>query len=118
MLRKTGLTAASLLVLIGAVSVSSTASADPTCANVFDSGLVVHGQHIIANYVLGNPDLGDVAWPPKGAVKAKGGAAVPGGPGPAFHFVLGLPPGASFCVAQAKSQNAADNNNAVKDDLP
>ena len=115
MLRKTGLTAASLLVLIGAAAFSSTASADPTCSNI---GLVTHGQHIIANYVLGNPVLGDVAWPPKGAVKAKGGAAVPGGPGPAFHFVLGLPPGASFCVAQANSQNAADNNNAVKDDIP
>jgi len=115
MLKKTGLTVASLLVLIGAVSVSSTASADPTCSNI---GLVTHGQHIIANYVLGNPDLGDVAWPPKGAVKAKGGAALPGGPGPAFHFVLGIAPGASFCVAQAQSQNAADNNNAVKNDLP
>jgi hypothetical protein len=24
--------------------------------------------------------------------------ALPGGPGPAYHFLVGAPPGASFCV--------------------
>lgn len=115
MLRKTGLTAASLLVLIGAASFSSTASAGPTCSNF---GLVVHGQHIIANYVLGLEEFGGIAWPPKGGAKAKGGAAVPGGPGPGFHFGNGFRPGASFCVDQAQSTNAVENNNAVKEDMP
>ena len=45
-------------------------------------------------------------WPPAGqvgaAVKANGGADVPGGPGPGFHFgIPGLAPGASFCNEQA-----------------
>jgi hypothetical protein len=31
-------------------------------------------------------------------VGKQGGAALPGGPGPAYHFQVGAPPGASFCV--------------------
>jgi hypothetical protein len=81
---------------------------DPTCADAFGSGIVVHGQHIVGDYVTGLGGIfGDgLQWPPAGqvgeAVKANGGAAMPGGPGPGFHFgIPGLPPGASFCNEQA-----------------
>ena len=112
-LKKIGLVTAGLLVTAGTMSVSATANAEPTCA---DFGIVVHGQHIVANYVMGVVDFGAIEWPPQGGVKAQGGAAVPGGPGPGFHFPNGFPPGASFCVAQAQSANAVENNNAVKDE--
>lgn len=86
----------------------ATAHGDPTCADALASGIVVHGQHIVGDYVTGLGGIfGDgLQWPPAGqvgeAVKANGGAAMPGGPGPGFHFgIPGLPPGASFCNEQA-----------------
>jgi hypothetical protein len=80
---------------------------EPTCADVFGSGIEVHGQHVVGDYVT---DLGavlgnDLQWPPKGQVGenigGNGGAVNPGGAGPGLHFLLGLAPGASFCVEQA-----------------
>ena len=71
---------------------------------VADLGIVgdVHGDHVVGDYVTG---VGNAAlsWPPAGEVNARGGAAVPGGPGPGFHFEHGFAPGASFCNSQAKS---------------
>ena len=98
---------ATLVALAAAVFASPAfAQGDPTCSEL---GIAVHGQHIVGDYVTG---LGAVFppheldfWPPAGvvgaAVKENGGAAIPGGPGPGFHFGEGLPPGASFCVEQA-----------------
>jgi hypothetical protein len=86
----------------------ASAQGEPTCSGVLGSDIVVHGQHIVGDYVTG---LGaifpphELDWPPAGqvgeAVKENGGAVLPGGPGPNFHFVEGLPPGASFCLEQA-----------------
>jgi hypothetical protein len=79
--------------------IASSASADtPTCSDTL--GITVHGQHIVGDYVagIGHETLG---WPPDGAVIAEAvsgvGVAVPGGPGPGFHFPNGFAPGASFC---------------------
>lgn len=85
----------------------ASAHGDATCSGVFGTELVVHGQHVVGDYVTGTGGLsGTLAWPPAGqvgaVVKANGGAAVPGGPGPGFHFTIpGLAPGASFCNEQA-----------------
>ncbi|MGH2454780.1 MAG: hypothetical protein ACRDHD_00765 [Candidatus Limnocylindria bacterium] len=90
---------AALLASALTISVASVASAhdESTCSNLFG---YPHGYHIVADYVtgLGSEFLGGagIAWPPR-EVNASGGAALPGGPGPAFHFVLGVAPGASFC---------------------
>lgn len=95
-------------VVGGAVAVSLTAiisgateaGASPTCSSTLVSE--VHGQHVVGDYVVGN----GTAWPPAGNVgQAVGGsgAAVPGGPGPGFHFPNGFAPGASFCLEQSKS---------------
>lgn len=96
-----------------AAAATPTNAGSPTCANVLGSGILVHGQHIVGDYVTGVgavlnldgvPD-NNLTWPPAGqvgqVVSANGGAFLPGGPGPAFHFIEGLPPGASFCLAQA-----------------
>ena len=81
---------------------------EPTCEDALGSGIAVHGQHIVGDYVTGLGGIfGDgLQWPPAGrvgaTVSANGGAAMPGGPGPGFHFgIPGLPPGASFCNPQA-----------------
>jgi hypothetical protein len=47
-----------------------------------------------------------IDWPPAGGivgqtVSANGGAKVPGGPGPGFHFPNGFAPGASFCTGSS-----------------
>jgi hypothetical protein len=98
------------LTALAAAMLAGPASAhdDPTCFDALGSGIVVHGQHIVGDYVTGLGGIfGDgLQWPPAGqvgaAVSANGGAAMPGGPGPGFHFgIPGLPPGASFCNAQA-----------------
>lgn len=73
--------------------------ADPTCSDTM--GITVHGQHIVGDYVTGTGS-GDLSWPPSDEnigqiVSDNGGAAVPGGPGPGFHFPNGIAPGASFC---------------------
>jgi hypothetical protein len=87
------------LATIGAASAHDTA----TCDNLFGE---VHGYHILADYVTGigselleGPGLD---WPPT-EYNAAGGAALPGGPGPAFHFVNEVAPGASFCTGGAQS---------------
>ena len=84
------------------------AAAQPTCS---DAGLdiEVHGQHVVRDYVVGeNEGESELeAWPPSGGAVGNAvageGAALPGGPGPAFHFANDVPPGASFCNEQAQS---------------
>jgi hypothetical protein len=83
----------------------SAGAADPTCSTTL--GIAVHGQHIVHDYVTGLGS-GTTTWPPGGGVVgettgANGGAMVPGGPGPGFHFQHGFAPGASFCLLQSKS---------------
>jgi hypothetical protein len=87
---------------------TATAHDSATCSGALGSGIVVHGQHIVGDYVTGLGGIfGDgLQWPPAGqvgaAVKQNGGALIPGGPGPGFHFTIdGLAPGASFCNEQA-----------------
>lgn len=84
-------------LLLSAIPVA--AAQDPTCSGIVGD---VHGHHVVGDYVTG---VGNAAlsWPPAGAVNASGGAAVPGGPGPGFHFEHGFAPGASFCISQANS---------------
>jgi hypothetical protein len=95
------------IVLGGAVAVAvlpaGAALAAPTCSTTL--GIAVHGQHIVGDYVsgIGRDTIG---WPPDGQVGdaiAGDGAAVPGGPGPGFHFIEGFAPGASFCLSQSSS---------------
>jgi hypothetical protein len=90
-------------VLLGSaltISVTGIAAAhdESTCDNLFG---FPHGYHVVADYVtgIGSEFLGGpgIDWPPTD-VNAAGGAAMPGGPGPAFHFVNGVAPGASFCT--------------------
>ena len=61
-------------------------------------------QHIVGDYVMGGGHGigGGEEWPFSHGmvgqmVSQNGGAAVPGGPGPGFHFPNGFAPGASFC---------------------
>ena len=71
---------------------------DPTCADLGFLDIEVHGEHIVRDYVTGG-DLEE--WPPssmRDIMRDNGGAVVPGGPGPGFHFPNGVPPGASFCT--------------------
>jgi hypothetical protein len=68
-----------------------TASAAPTCST--ELGIAHHGIHITHDYVVGAD----------GAGPGHEGAAIPGGPGPGFHFPNGFAPGASFCNDQARS---------------
>jgi hypothetical protein len=101
---KTGvslMTAAAFTMLAAATASNAQppASADPTCSDTL--GIVVHGQHVVGDYVTGTGS-GDLDWPPSGGdigatVSDNGGAAIPGGPGPGFHFPNGFAPGASFC---------------------
>ena len=84
---------------------ATTSAAAPTCSDSTIIDVEVHGQHIIGDYLTG---LGHKAleWPPAGQVGAaigSDGPAVVGGPGPGFHFLRGIAPGASFCVLQASS---------------
>jgi hypothetical protein len=71
----------------------------PTCSSTL--GIAVHGQHVVGDYVtgIGHDALG---WPPEGSevgsAVAGSGATTAGGPGPGFHFLNEVPPGASFCV--------------------
>jgi hypothetical protein len=94
------------LSLVGWLSIgtSGVASAGPTCSDSELIDVQVHGEHIVGDYVTG-VGHGTLDWPPAGQVGETvggGGAAIPGGPGPGFHFTIeGLPPGASFCNEQA-----------------
>lgn len=100
-------TAATIAAALALPAASGSAHEGPTCEDVFGSGIEVHGQHVVGDYVT---DLGavlgtDLEWPPKGEVGenigGNGGAVNPGGAGPGLHFQLGLAPGASFCVDTA-----------------
>jgi len=110
-------TAAFAAASIGLPASAAMAQGTPTCSGVFGSDLQVHGQHVIGDYVTGLGGIGGgLDWPPSGLVGAtiggNGGAVVPGGPGPGFHFTIdGLAPGASFCVDQAHPNgfNTPDN---------
>ncbi|WP_338468396.1 hypothetical protein RXV95_07570 [Novosphingobium sp. ZN18A2] len=89
---------------LAALALAGTASAQtagtPTCSDVDGLYVDVHGQHVIRDYVAGGT-LTDPSWPPSdvgSTVSDNGGAAVPGGPGPGFHFLYEVPPGASFCT--------------------
>lgn len=72
---------------------------EPTCSGIVGE---VHGHHIVGDYVTG-VGHDNLEWPPAGQVNASGGAVVPGGPGPGFHFPNGFAPGASFCNSQSQS---------------
>lgn len=95
--------AIALLILTSAAAgpvAAQVTDTSPTCAD--ELGIAVHGQHVIGDYVTGvsHEELG---WPPDGAdvgstVSANGGVTVQGGPGPGFHFLYGIAPGASFCT--------------------
>ena len=70
------------------------AAGKPTCGGVVG---MVHGHHVVADYVDGEGH--DVmTWPPAGQVDAAGGAAHPGAPGAHGHMLVGIAPGASFCT--------------------
>jgi hypothetical protein len=91
---------------VGIAPAAPIAGAEPTCQGYKD--VANHGEHVITDYVLGAVvDQDELAgWPPTGIGEDVGdgrGAAVPGGPGPGWHFTVGAPPGASFCVPQAHS---------------
>ena len=100
--RMIAVTAIATVMLTGAVL---PAAAQPTCSDVEGLDIEVHGQHVVRDYVVGDHDF--QAWPPSGEdvghAVAGNGSAVPGGPGPTFHFANDIPPGASFCNEQAQS---------------
>ena len=84
---------------------AASAGASPTCSGTL--GIAVHGQHIVGDYVTGVGHGDELGWPPSGGIVgasvAGSGAAVPGGPGPGFHFPNGFSPGASFCLDQSQA---------------
>ena len=82
------------------------AAHDANCSGSI--GSETHGQHVLGLYVVGG-SLNLATWPPSGGVGqwiAGAGAALPGGPGPAFHMANGFAPGASFCNVQSNSPGA------------
>lgn len=99
-IRNFALSCAGALIITGsAASAASPGNGEPTCSDTL--GIDVHGQHVVGDYVLGI-DHEDMEWPPNDVsvgetVSSNGGAAIPGGPGPGFHFEFGFAPGASFC---------------------
>lgn len=64
-----------------------------TCSDVDFLGIVVHGHHVVRDYVAGEA----FEWPPAGQVSGAGGAETPGGAGRG-HLGAGIAPGASFCT--------------------
>ncbi len=98
---RSGIRAAVVAAAISTLlTISLAAQAAPTkatCSDVGFLGIVVHGHHVVRDYVVGD-HTHSMTWPPAGQVHARGGAAVPGGPGPGFHFPNGIAPGASFCT--------------------
>lgn len=93
------ISAALVFALGGAANALPPDNASPTCSDTL--GIAVHGQHIVGDYVTGI-GMANLDWPPSDQnigqlVSENGGAAVPGGPGPGFHFPNGIAPGASFC---------------------
>jgi len=93
------------LAIMSLANARGAAAAEPTCSTTL--GIAVHGQHVVGDYVtgIGHAELG---WPPSGGVVGEansenGGATLPGGPGPGFHFPNGFAPGASFCLLQSNA---------------
>lgn len=111
MQRQFTIEAANILRWCGAAALTLTAGlamAGPDGPACSELGLATHGEHIIGDYVTGIGGVGGaMGWPPNGqvgqAVRNNGGALVPGGPGPGFHFPNGFAPGASasFCNSNA-----------------
>ncbi len=104
---KTYLTRVALAVAVSTAAVAMAAgpsAASPTCSNTL--GITTHGQHVVGDYVTGTGHDA-LGWPPSGQevgpAVAGLGAAIPGGPGPGFHFPNGFAPGASFCLDQSQS---------------
>jgi hypothetical protein len=96
-MRRLILAAAAVAALLGA-GAAPVAAHEATCSGSI--GSEVHGQHVLGLYVVGG-SLNYDSWPPTGGVGkyiAGEGAALPGGPGPGFHFPNGFAPGASFCT--------------------
>ncbi len=101
----------SLIALSCMATAASAEQSGPTCSD--ELGIANHGQHIVGDYVSGIGGFlwgDDLGWPPDGrevgeAVRENGGAYLPGGPGPGFHFDYGVAPGASFCTS-SQSQGA------------
>ena len=95
---------ASAMLLVAVVGPA--AAHEPTCVDFGALGIVVHGQHVVRDYVIGDAVAG---WPIAGGAGqyiGGNGAALPGGPGPGFHFPNGFAPGASFCNEQSQSPGA------------
>lgn len=88
---------------LAAVLATPVSAQEPTCADFEGLGIVVHGQHVVRDYVTGGELSGWPATGGAGQYVAGEGAAVPGGPGPGFHFPNGVAPGASFCLSQSQS---------------
>lgn len=84
--------AAAVVLAMTLVIASMALAHGPTCSETL--GIDNHGEHVIADYVVGADGVG----PTTGGADARGGVAVPGGPGPGFHFPNGFAPGASFCT--------------------
>lgn len=75
------------------MAMSLAVQAAPTKATCVELIGVIHGHHVVRDYVVG----GALDWPPAGQVDASGGAAHPGGP-VRTHLEADVPPGASFCT--------------------
>lgn len=103
MIWKSSLGFAAAVGILGSASHAEARATDvgqPTCSDILD--IDVHGEHVVGDYVTG---IGhdQLEWPPSGQdigrrTAENGGAFVPGGPGPGFHFEHGVAPGASFCT--------------------
>ncbi len=104
MRRTIGIAVAAALTALASAAGAGAQAGEPTCASVL--GIANHGQHVVGDYVTGTGH-DNLGWPPNGRsvgeAVAGSGAAVPGGPGPGFHFPNGVAPGASFCNAQSQS---------------
>ncbi len=111
------LSAIAVLALPLAPGANAQSAEAPTCSDLDFLAIDVHGQHVIRDYVAGGDGPG-TSWPPSdvgSTVGDNGGAAVPGGPGPGFHFQYQVPPGASFCT---DSQSAKLYEHIPSIDLP
>lgn len=101
--RRTGAVVVGFIALAVAGATGPAAgAAGRTCSDVL--GVEVHGQHVVGDYVTG-VGHDTISWPPVGGVVGEAvagtGAALPGGPGPGFHFPAGVAPGASFCTGSS-----------------
>lgn len=89
--------AASIVLAVNGMTGAAAGAATPTCSDTI--AVEVHGQHVVADYVMGTHGI---TWPPTGGIVGDAiggsGAAVPGGPGPGYHFPASIAPGASFCT--------------------